>query len=69
VHIAVEDNGCGVGQADRQKLFDPFYSTKKNGMGMGLAICRSIVRHHKGSLAYSPRAPQGSNFSIVLPAA
>ncbi len=69
VHIAVEDNGCGVGEAERQKLFDPFYSTKKNGMGMGLAICRSIVRHHKGSLIYSPRAPRGSNFSIVLPAA
>ncbi|EHK76494.1 serine/threonine kinase with two-component sensor domain [Sinorhizobium meliloti CCNWSX0020] len=69
VRLAVEDSGCGVGEADRQKLFDPFYSTKKNGMGMGLAICRSIVRHHKGSLEYQARQPRGSTFTMTLPSA
>lgn len=69
VRFAVEDNGCGVRETDRQRLFDPFYSTKKNGMGMGLAICRSIVRHHKGSLEYTARGPQGSIFTVTLPMA
>lgn len=68
VLIAVEDTGPGIGRAHLDRIFEPFFTTKSQGMGMGLAICRSIIEGHGGKLTASPRRPFGTTFVIVLPA-
>jgi len=67
VQLTVSDCGTGIDEALRERVFDAFYTTKANGMGMGLAICRSIVEAHGGTLSVSPVVPHGSEFRIVLP--
>jgi signal transduction histidine kinase len=63
----VEDSGTGIEASDINKIFDAFSITKKNGMGMGLAICRSIIESHDGNLSASRGTPHGSIFAVVLP--
>jgi C4-dicarboxylate-specific signal transduction histidine kinase len=65
--IAVEDSGPGVDPKDLDRIFDAFFTTKSQGMGMGLSICRSIVESHGGRLWASARQPQGSIFYLTLP--
>lgn len=65
ISVAVADNGCGIDDPD--KIFDAFYTTKHNGMGMGLAICRSIVHAHRGQLWVEKNTPQGARFIFTLP--
>ncbi|HEX2525417.1 MAG TPA: MASE4 domain-containing protein [Geminicoccus sp.] len=65
--ISVADNGTGLHDAER--LFEPFYSTKQQGMGLGLLICRVIVEAHQGRVAALPNKPQGAIFEIIIPAA
>ncbi len=67
VRIAVEDNGPGIAPDIAAALFEPFVTTKPKGMGLGLAISRSIVDAHGGRLWHEPRAP-GSAFCFTLPA-
>jgi signal transduction histidine kinase len=67
VVISVEDSGTGIDAAKMARIFDRFYTTKPAGMGMGLAICRSIIESHGGQLSVMPRHPHGSVFRIVLP--
>jgi two-component system nitrogen regulation sensor histidine kinase NtrY len=62
----VEDAGSGVPEADRERLFEPYFSTKRKGTGLGLAIVRRIAQDHGGDARYEPLAP-GSRFSLVLP--
>ena len=69
VAISVQDNGTGIDLKDVDRIFDAFFTTKSNGMGMGLAICRSIIEAHGGTLSASPGVAQGSIFHIVLPVA
>lgn len=69
VTVAVEDNGPGVDATLAQRIFDSFYTTKANGMGMGLPICRSIVETHGGAINVRNREPSGACFSFTLPAA
>lgn len=69
VLVSVEDSGIGIEPQHVSRLFDPFFSTKSKGMGMGLAICRSIVESHGGSLWMSPGNSYGSIFHVALPAA
>ncbi len=67
VIIAVEDSGPGIDAKDFDRVFDAFFTTKSQGMGMGLAICRSIVEAHGGRLWASARRPHGSIFYLTLP--
>ena len=65
--LTIEDNGQGVEEATRQKLFDAFFTTKLEGMGMGLAISKSIIEAHQGSLRFEPGSPSGARFYVELP--
>jgi PAS domain S-box-containing protein len=69
VAISVQDSGTGIDPKNIDRIFDAFFTTKSNGMGLGLAICRSIVEAHGGALSASPGISQGSIFHIVLPVA
>jgi C4-dicarboxylate-specific signal transduction histidine kinase len=65
--IVVEDTGPGISPENAGGIFDAFVSTKPNGMGLGLAICRIIVQRHDGEISCSPANPRGAIFRIVLP--
>ena len=67
VAVSLQDSGTGIDPQNFDRIFDVFFTTKANGMGMGLAICRSIVEAHGGSLSVSAGVPHGSVFHIVLP--
>jgi len=67
VAICVADRGPGIEEADLHKVFDPFWSTKDGGMGMGLAICRSIAEAHHGCLSSRNAAEGGAVFCVQLP--
>ena len=67
--ITVEDSGSGVDPAHAERIFEPFFSTKSHGMGMGLSICRSIVEHHGGRLSVAAGRKYGSIFQVTLPIA
>jgi two-component system, LuxR family, sensor histidine kinase DctS len=67
VVLSVADHGPGIDAAVREKLFTPFYSTKPQGMGMGLSICRSVAESHGGRLSFYPCIPHGARFELSLP--
>jgi C4-dicarboxylate-specific signal transduction histidine kinase len=69
VIVAVEGSGPGIDPKDLDRIFDAFFTTKSQGMGMGLSICRSIVELHGGRLWASARRPRGSIFYLTLPSA
>jgi two-component system nitrogen regulation sensor histidine kinase NtrY len=69
VRITVADNGPGIPAADRDKLFMPYYSTKRRGSGLGLAIVRRIIVEHGGSIEVADNVPIGTRFTIELPSA
>lgn len=69
IAVSVIDSGDGIDEAHLERLFDAFFTTKAHGMGMGLAICRSIVEAHQGRLWAQPLAPRGTEMCFVLPAA
>jgi C4-dicarboxylate-specific signal transduction histidine kinase len=68
VAIAVEDNGPGFSSGAGGRIFEPFFSTKTEGMGLGLSICRSIIESHGGTIVASARVGGGARFSFTLPA-
>lgn len=67
VEVAVVDRGPGLNEDEIKQLFTPFYTTKAEGMGMGLNICRSIVEYHDGRLSVVPNPEGGTIFSFTLP--
>jgi signal transduction histidine kinase len=67
VTITVEDSGAGIDAKSAEQIFEAFFTTKSTGMGMGLAICRSIIAAHDGRLWASPGNSCGAIFHIVLP--
>jgi C4-dicarboxylate-specific signal transduction histidine kinase len=67
VELQVCDNGCGLGDEAAAKLFVPFASSKPNGMGIGLSICRSFVELHQGRLWFTRNAERGATFHLSLP--
>jgi C4-dicarboxylate-specific signal transduction histidine kinase len=69
VLVTVRDSGPGLSPAAFERLFDAFYTTKPNGLGLGLSICRSIVEEHGGRLWASSNEPRGAAFQFTFPAA
>ena len=69
VCLSVADNGCGLPEGDTSRLFDALVTTKTDGMGMGLSICRTIAEAHGGNLWCTPRQPHGAVFHLQLPLA
>ena len=67
IALTVEDTGTGIDQTNLERVFEPFFSTKPEGMGMGLSICRSIVEAHGGRITASPARDGGSVFQVNLP--
>jgi signal transduction histidine kinase len=67
--VTIEDSGRGLDPGNSGKIFDAFFTTKAEGMGMGLAISRSIIEIHGGRLWAEPRLPNGARFSFSIPAA
>jgi signal transduction histidine kinase len=67
VLVAVRDTGPGFDPDSRDRLFMAFYTTKPDGMGMGLAICRSIIEAHGGRLWATANQPRGASFQFTLP--
>jgi signal transduction histidine kinase len=68
VLVTVRDSGPGLNPESLERLFDPFYTTKPGGMGMGLSICRSIIETHGGRVWAAANLPQGASFHFSLPA-
>ena len=68
VRVGVRDTGPGLSAESLSRLFEPFYTTKPEGMGMGLSICRSIIEAHGGQLWAIPCEPQGALFQFTIPA-
>ncbi len=67
VRVLVADDGPGIPPGEREKLFLPYYSTKRRGSGLGLAIVRRIIAEHGGSIEVGDNAPRGTRFTIELP--
>lgn len=68
VEVVIEDQGGGIAADDQQRVFEPFFSTRDGGMGMGLAISLSIIRSHMGELEFDPVVEGGACFRFRLPA-
>jgi C4-dicarboxylate-specific signal transduction histidine kinase len=66
IHIAVRDRGTGL-PADVNEIFEPFHTTKEHGLGMGLAICRTLIEAHDGRLWAEPNPGGGAVFRMALP--
>jgi two-component system, LuxR family, sensor kinase FixL len=67
VHICIKDSGSGIAAEDMGPLFEPFHTTKEQGLGIGLPICRTIVEAHGGRIWVEDTGPQGTSFCITLP--
>jgi signal transduction histidine kinase len=67
VRVGVRDFGRGLSAESVPHLFEPFYTTKLNGMGMGLSICRTIIEDHGGRLWASEHEPKGALFRFTIP--
>lgn len=69
LEFVVSDQGHGIAEELAEKLFTPFFTTKEEGMGLGLSLCRTVVEQHGGVLQHRPNQPRGTVFSFTLPQA
>ncbi|HMK66170.1 MAG TPA: ATP-binding protein [Thermodesulfobacteriota bacterium] len=67
IRVQVSDWGSGIPLETREKIFQPFFSTKKKGSGLGLPFCKKIIELHKGHLFFRPNKPSGTVFIVILP--
>jgi signal transduction histidine kinase len=67
VLVTLEDRGVGIAAENADQLFNPFFTTKSSGMGMGLSICRSIIEAHAGRISAANNAGPGATFRFTLP--
>jgi signal transduction histidine kinase len=63
----VRDDGCGIPEAVRERIFDPFFSTKPTGTGLGMAIARRIIEDHHGRIEVDSTEGEGSAITLILP--
>jgi len=68
VEIVIADNGCGIAEADLKKIFDPFFSTRKGGTGLGLSVVSQIIEKHHGFIIADSKLGEGTAMKIWLPA-
>jgi signal transduction histidine kinase len=68
VEVVVEDDGPGVDEGTRRRLFEPLITTRDRGVGLGLALVKRIVERHGGAVGYAPRSGGGARFTVRLPA-
>jgi signal transduction histidine kinase len=66
VRVSVADTGTGISSQDVDRIFNPLFTTKPDGMGMGLSICRAIIEAHEGRLWFTPNTPRGAVFQFTL---
>ena len=69
VVLEVQDNGCGMDEETQKKMFDPFFSTKATGRGLGLASVPGFVRTNRGGIQVESRPKEGTRIRVLLPAA
>ena len=69
VQLVVQDDGCGMSEELRQRIFDPFVTTKGNGRGIGLTLCQEIVQAHGGTLSCRSKENEGTSFLVRIPSA
>ena len=69
VLVEVQDSGTGIAAEKLESIFDPFVTSKPEGLGMGLSICRSIIERHGGTISAANNPDRGATFSITLPVA
>lgn len=67
VEFSITDSGLGISDEVAQQLFTPFFTTKEEGMGLGLSLCRTVVEQHGGALVFATNPPQGTVFTFTLP--
>ncbi len=68
IEIAIRDNGQGISRRDRKKIFEPYFTTKDHGSGLGLTIAHSIIQRHDGHITVDSEEDRGSTFTVYLPA-
>jgi two-component system, LuxR family, sensor kinase FixL len=67
--VEVQDSGTGIAAEKLEAIFEPFITSKPEGLGMGLSICRSIIERHGGRISAANNSDHGATFSITLPVA
>jgi two-component system sensor histidine kinase DctS len=67
IRVDIADRGCGISPESAARLFEPFYTTKSEGMGIGLNICRSVIEAHQGRLWFESRIDGGTIFHVQFP--
>lgn len=68
IEFAVADRGMGIPPDVKERLFTPFFTTRAEGMGLGLSLCRTVIEQHGGFLGFAPHEPRGTVFTFTLPA-
>ena len=67
IRVFISDNGSGIPEENRETVFEPFYTTKASGIGLGLPIARKIIEQHRGTIRVKENAAQGTSFEILIP--
>ena len=67
IRVFISDNGSGIPEENRETIFEPFYTTKASGIGLGLPIARKIIEQHRGTIRVKKNAAQGTSFEILIP--
>ena len=67
IYIEISDTGTGMTEEQIRRIFDPFYTTKESGTGLGLSVCYSIIENHQGKIEVESKLNQGTVFTIIMP--